>query len=291
MHTFETTVDLDRPQEPAIWETLAVSGDHRAHRIRVRTVQNGTVLSLSGATVWLYCQRQDDSTVLLPGTTDGEWAEAELTRECLELPGSVTLTLVILNPDGTCLSAARTHLLVHPPYDPEMPLLDPQSALPSMTDLLYLLTTLGDARTAAESAAEKVSHALDTILASEADRAQAEAARAWAETERTSKEASRVQAETLRSQAEQDRANAEQKRHDNWPSKSELLRKRNGTVLNRNEARRKPDATSQRLNGWLMKAPVYRQKTKESGPNQNGPRKSNSESRQKRNGSNRNRDG
>ena len=88
MHTFETTVYLDRPQEPAIWETLAVSGDHRAHRVRLRTVQNGTVLSLSGASVWLYCLRQDGSTVLLRGTAAGEWAEAELTRECLELPGT-----------------------------------------------------------------------------------------------------------------------------------------------------------------------------------------------------------
>ena len=207
-YLFETTVYLDRPKAVSHWECTATTGDHLAHRIRVRTVMGGKTVSPQGCSVYLLAQRQDGACVLCPGQADAEWAWGDLDRACYAVPGDLTVTMWIVQGDGGCLSAARVHLLIRPGTGLG-PIIDAADAVPSLSELLWEIAEMKALGIGVREAAEKAEAVLVQARDGEAARLAQEAAREAAEQERAEREADRERAEAARALAEEARTRQE----------------------------------------------------------------------------------
>ena len=167
MFTYETTIDLKRPQRDIYWDTIANVGDKKAHSFVIYLVKDKTPVDIStGYTVQLLATRHDGNTRYLDGEVVENAAVAELDYTCYEVPGELRCTMEI-SKDGDVISAARIFLLIGEKYGEGV--VDPSHTIPSVAELLAEIETVRtatketkEAANAANSAASSANTAANT---------------------------------------------------------------------------------------------------------------------------------
>ena len=134
-HVYKVIVDLGKPNDDMIWNTLASVGDSKAHRVCVKTVLNGQIIDTAKLRAMLCVERQDTATRYIDAAFDSEgYAVAELDKSCYEVEGRLKCTMQIADGDETIVSVARIYLMVTK-ANGEI-IIDPSHTLPSVRELL-----------------------------------------------------------------------------------------------------------------------------------------------------------
>ena len=157
MFTYETTIDIARPQREIYWETIANVGDKKAHAFVIHLVRDKVPVDIStGYTVQLLATRHDKNTRYLAGTIVENAATAELDYSCYEIAGELRCTMEI-SKDGYVISAARIFMLIGEKYGEGI--VDPSHTIPTTAELLDEIQTMRNATTAANQAADAANEA------------------------------------------------------------------------------------------------------------------------------------
>lgn len=132
-----------------------VNGDKLAHTIEVETGSD-----LNGYSCAAYVVRADGVTVTLTGTISGTVASVVLSSNCYNVPGRVAIIIrlttsteisTIFYGMGTVLSSSTDSII------------DPESVIPSLEDLLAQIAAMEEATTKAKSAASSAQTVADTV--------------------------------------------------------------------------------------------------------------------------------
>ena len=136
-----------------------MGGDQEAHRITVDCYRQNSreAVDLSGAGVTAYFVRADGMTIPLTGETNGNKASVLLPAACYAVMGRFSLVIKLSLNDGTAdsintvfwgegaVSRSRTDVVI-----------DPDSVIPSLEELLAQIEAMEQATAAAREAAESV---------------------------------------------------------------------------------------------------------------------------------------
>lgn len=238
-HVYKAIVDLGKPNDDMIWNTLASVGDSKAHRVCVKTVLNGQIIDTAKLRAMLCVERQDTATRYIDAAFDSEgYAVAELDKSCYEVEGRLKCTMQIADGDETIVSVARIYLMVTK-ANGEI-IIDPSHTLPSVRELL--------AEVANMRAATKETVATNTaVKTAENQRVQNENARIAAEKNRATAEDQRVKNESARVTVEKDRASAESRRSQSEDARTTAEKNRSTAEESRNKARKKRRVPNMRV--------------------------------------------
>ena len=236
-HVYKAIVDLGKPNDDMIWNTLASVGDSKAHRVCVKTVLNGQIIDTAKLRAMLCVERQDTATRYIDAAFDSEgYAVAELDKSCYEVEGRLKCTMQIADGDETIVSVARIYLMVTK-ANGEI-IIDPSHTLPSVRELL--------AEVANMRAATKETVATNTaVKTAENQRVQNENARIAAEKNRATAEDQRVKNESARVTAEKDRASAESRRSQSEDARTTAEKNRSTAEESRNKAEKERASAEQ----------------------------------------------
>ena len=236
-HVYKVIVDLGKPNDDMIWNTLASVGDSKAHRVCVKTVLNGQIIDTAKLRAMLCVERQDTATRYIDAAFDSEgYAVAELDKSCYEVEGRLKCTMQIADGDETIVSVARIYLMVTK-ANGEI-IIDPSHTLPSVRELL--------AEVANMRAATKETVATNTaVKTAENQRVQNENARIAAEKNRATAEDQWVKNESARVTAEKDRASAESRRSQSEDARATAEKNRSTAEENRNKAEKERASAEQ----------------------------------------------
>ena len=236
-HVYKAIVDLGKPNDDMIWNTLASVGDSKAHRVCVKTVLNGQIIDTAKLRAMLCVERQDTATRYIDAAFDSEgYAVAELDKSCYEVEGRLKCTMQIADGDETIVSVARIYLMVTK-ANGEI-IIDPSHTLPNVRELL--------AEVANMRAATKETVATNTaVKTAENQRVQNENARIAAEKNRATAEDQRVKNESARVAAEKERASAESQRSQSEDARAIAEKNRSTAEENRNKAEKERASAEQ----------------------------------------------
>lgn len=157
LFTYETTIDLKRPQRDIYWETIANVGDKKAHAFIIHLVEDRIPVDIStGYTVQLLATRHDNNTRYLDGTVVDNAATAELDKSCYEVPGELRCTMVLSKGEDV-ISAARIFLLIGDKFGEGI--VDPSHTVPNLADVIAEIENAKAAANAANEAADAANDA------------------------------------------------------------------------------------------------------------------------------------
>lgn len=147
------TVDLDRGVSMTPFASAFLGGDQEAHRIIVDCYRGREAIDLAAAGVTAYFVRADGMTIPLTGGTDGNKASVLLPAACYAAMGRFSLVIKLSLGDSIntvfwgegAISRSRTDVVI-----------DPDSVIPSLDDLLAQIDAMEKATAAANAAAESV---------------------------------------------------------------------------------------------------------------------------------------
>ncbi len=210
-YILRTNVELTRPQEEVVWQTIATVGERESHELRVTFLRGGEPVSLEDREVFLYVQRQDDATVLMKGEVQGKEAVALLGGSCYEVPGNLTAILLVCE-GRKAVCGLRVHLLVRELHGETV--VDAAGAVPNLQELLRLVAVMEARKLDIETGIAAIGKMEDRIRNAEEERTAKEEERGAAERSRQEGEALRTLAELGRIGGEKSRETAEEERQE-----------------------------------------------------------------------------
>ena len=153
---YRATVHLDRPNRPAVWDTIATVGNKNAHRFEVEVYDGPNAVYLTGCSAMLYVTRMmgdHTETVPVDGFIEGGKAVAVLNDQCYEITCQLRCIMEIASAETT-IAAAEVWLLVGGKIGDSI--VDPDHRIPTLTELLAQIEEMKTATAHANAAANSI---------------------------------------------------------------------------------------------------------------------------------------
>lgn len=154
----EWTIDVNAPLNTIQTPTLLMQGDDQANTFAVRVTDKGRSYDLSRYTVSAWVERRDGVRVPVDGTVEGNVAEVTLTESCYRVSGRYVAFVRITNADT---GEKRTILRLTGMIETEGsgPVLDEEDIIPSIEDIVAMITVMEQATADANAAASNANAA------------------------------------------------------------------------------------------------------------------------------------
>ena len=157
------TINLQNPLKLLKAQEPLFTGDKAAHTLSLTITDGASPFPLEGYTLRGYFLRSDGDTVFLTGSTASNTATLTLPESCYAVSGAFTLVVKAASKDQVRTLLAVSGNVLDSTTDS---VIDPENAIPSLSDLLAQIDKMEQASARASAAAESA----ETIAQSVSDK-------------------------------------------------------------------------------------------------------------------------